>query len=182
VRTQGTIVSATLGLTLAVACGGNTPPAQHPEPPPAKAEREPPAEVAASPNIAVSMDIAAACNISTELRIDPRFRYDRDELLADDRSVLDTIARCLTDGTLKGRTVKLIGRADPRGTDEYNLALGSRRSSTVREYMHEHGPRMSQLVETTRGAIDATGKDEAGWRSDRRVDIVLYAPKSASRE
>jgi hypothetical protein len=26
---------------------------------------------------------------------------------------------------------------------------------------------------TTRGALEATGTDEAGWRQDRRVDVQL---------
>jgi peptidoglycan-associated lipoprotein len=133
--------------------------------------------VPASPNIAVSMDLAEACKIAGEQRITPQFRYNDDDLLPDDRVVLDTIAKCLTNGVLKGRSVRLIGRADPRGTDEYNLALGSKRSSAVSEYMNEHGIKIAQLVETTRGAIDATGTDEAGWRNDRRVDIVLVAAK-----
>jgi peptidoglycan-associated lipoprotein len=171
-----------LGLTLAAGCGGNKPQAKHAETPSsARVADKPPVEVPASPNIAISMDLAEACKISAEKAIFPRFRYNQDDLLADDRVVLDTIAKCLTDGVLKGRTVKLIGRADPRGTDEYNLALGSKRSSSVSEYMNKLGLEPAQLVETTRGAIDATGTDEDGWRKDRRVDIVLLASSSASR-
>jgi hypothetical protein len=30
-----------------------------------------------------------------------------------------------------------------------------------------------QLAVTTRGALDATGTDEAGWSKDRRVDVLL---------
>jgi peptidoglycan-associated lipoprotein len=179
-RISGTIFIATLGLALAAGCGGNQPQPKHAETPAAKAD-PPPVEVLASPNIAISMDLAEACKISAEKNIFPRFGYNHDDLLADDRVVLDTIGRCLTDGVLKGRTVKLIGRADPRGTDEYNLALGSKRSSSVSEYMNKLGLEPSQLVETTRGAIDATGTDEDGWRKDRRVDIVLLASRSASR-
>jgi hypothetical protein len=26
---------------------------------------------------------------------------------------------------------------------------------------------------STRGALEATGKDEAGWKQDRRVDVQL---------
>jgi hypothetical protein len=29
------------------------------------------------------------------------------------------------------------------------------------------------MAVTTRGALEATGTDEAGWRSDRRVDVQL---------
>ena len=184
-RISGTILVATLGLTVATGCGGSSPPPKHPveaksEPAKPEPDKQPP-EVTASPNISVSMDIAEACNIPAEKSIDPRFRYDQDDLLSEDRSVLETIASCLNDGALKGRTVKLIGRTDPRGTDEYNMALGSKRSSAVGAYMNKHGTQPSQLVETTRGAIDAEGTNEVGWSKDRRVDIVLLRDKSASR-
>jgi peptidoglycan-associated lipoprotein len=148
-----------------------------------KAEPEPEEpEVQVSQTIAVSMDISEACHIAAEKNINPRFRYNREDLLPDDRIVLDSIARCLADGELAGRTVNLIGRTDSHGTDEYNLALGERRANTVAEYMTRIGTRSSQLVETTRGSMDATGTTEAGRRSDRRVDIVLYAPKTADRD
>jgi peptidoglycan-associated lipoprotein len=167
-------------LALAVGCGGSAPPAKRADSTPSKpAEKPAPPEVQASPNIAISMDIAEACNIAAEKRINPRFEYNEDELLDDDRSVLDTIAKCLADGPLKGRMVNLIGRTDPRGTEEYNLGLGSRRSSAVREYMNKLGTKPSQLLETTRGSLEATGTNEAGWSRDRRVDIVLVAAKSA---
>ncbi|HET7503675.1 MAG TPA: OmpA family protein [Kofleriaceae bacterium] len=167
----------------AIGCGGNPPRAKKPAEPAAsnKTEDPPPNEVIASPNVAVSMDLAEACNITAGENITPQFQYDRDELQSEDRRVLGTIAKCLTDGALKGRTVSLIGRADPRGTEEYNLALGSRRSNAVSDYLEKQGTLPSQLVETTRGSIDATGRDERGWSKDRRVDIVLVAPKSASR-
>jgi hypothetical protein len=31
----------------------------------------------------------------------------------------------------------------------------------------------SFLSQTSRGALDATGIDEAGWTNDRRVDVML---------
>jgi len=87
--------------------------------------------------------------------------------------VLDQLATCLTTGALKGKAVSLIGRADPRGTEEYNLGLGSRRASSVSSYLVHLGVGQPQLAVTTRGALDATGTDEAGWAKDRRVDIQL---------
>ena len=65
----------------------------------------------------------------------------------------------------------LVGRADPRGTVEYNMALGARRSSSVISYLTALGVPASQLRETSRGALDATGSDSTAWQLDRRVDI-----------
>jgi peptidoglycan-associated lipoprotein len=115
------------------------------------------------------------CNIKSTLKTkaNPQFDYDKDELTAEDRAVLDQLATCLTNGALKGKAVALIGRADPRGTEEYNLGLGSRRSASVSQYLGRLGVGEPQMSVTTRGALEATGTDEAGWKQDRRVDVQL---------
>ena len=69
--------------------------------------------------------------------------------------------------------MQLVGHADPRGTDEYNLGLGTRRAETVSSYLQRLGVPPRQLEASTRGAIDATGANELGWRLDRRVDLEL---------
>jgi outer membrane protein OmpA-like peptidoglycan-associated protein len=131
-----------------------------------------------SNGLAVSADIVAACGLKiTQSAANPKFDYDKDELSADDKVVLDQIATCLTTGALKGKTVALIGRADPRGTEEYNLGLGSRRAASVGSYLGRLGVGQPQLAVTTRGALEATGTDESGWKNDRRVDIQLAKPE-----
>lgn len=125
-----------------------------------------------SPGLAISRDILTACGIKATAG-NPKFDYDKDELAPDDRAVLDQIATCLTTGPLKGKAVSLIGRADPRGTEEYNLGLGSRRSQSVSQYLGRLGVGEPQMVVTTRGALDATGTDEPTWQQDRRVDVQL---------
>lgn len=132
------------------------------------------APVSASPNLAVAGDLSRQCALrfnSTPQA--PKFDFDRFELLPEDRDVLDQVASCLTTGPLRGRTVQLVGRTDPRGTEEYNLGLGTRRADSVRQYLQHLGVSSGQLSQTTRGALDATGTDEAGWHADRRVDLRL---------
>jgi len=132
-----------------------------------------------SPGLAVSKDLVELCGIkptTTTTGSNPKFEYDKDELTSDDRAVLDQLATCLTSGALKGKAVALIGRADPRGTEEYNLGLGSRRAHSVSQYLGRLGVGEPQMAVTTRGALDATGTDEAGWRDDRRVDVQLKQP------
>ncbi|HEU0031787.1 MAG TPA: OmpA family protein [Kofleriaceae bacterium] len=131
-----------------------------------------------SPGLAISGDIVALCNLKIEkTAAQPKFDYDKDELTEPDRKVLDQIAACMTTGPLKGKTVSLIGRADPRGTEEYNMGLGSRRAQSVSQYLGRLGVGQPQLAVTTRGALDAKGSDEAGWKEDRRVDIQLATPE-----
>jgi peptidoglycan-associated lipoprotein len=66
--------------------------------------------------------------------------------------------------------VTLSGHCDPRGTDEYNLALSERRAQTVRDYLQRMGIPAERMRTLPRGALDATGTDETGWSRDRRVD------------
>lgn len=133
-----------------------------------------PADQQVSPNLALSGDIVQLCGIKTgNTTASPTFDYDKEELHPEDRAVLDQLATCLMSGALKGRSVSLIGRADPRGTEEYNLGLGSRRAASVGTYLVRLGVGQPQLGVTTRGSLDASGTDEAGWQQDRRVDITL---------
>lgn len=147
---------------------------------PTKPDQPPPAvdkDTQVSPGIAMSGDLATMCNIKAAAArtnpAAPQFDYDKDELTTDDRAALDQLASCLTTGPLKGKAVALIGRADPRGTEEYNLGLGSRRAASVSQYLARLGVGDPQLAVTTRGALEAVGTDEAGWKQDRRVDIQL---------
>jgi peptidoglycan-associated lipoprotein len=40
---------------------------------------------------------------------------------------------------MKGHSMKLVGRADPRGTPEYNMTLGQARGDSVQKYLVERG-------------------------------------------
>jgi outer membrane protein OmpA-like peptidoglycan-associated protein len=177
--------TTTLALVLATlaACHHDKPVTQPqpppPDQPPAAQNTTPPApQVTAdqkvSPNIAFGGDLVALCGIKPGPDApDPKFDYDKDDLTPTDRDVLGQLATCMTTGKLKGKAVSLIGRADPRGTEEYNLGLGSRRASSVGKYLQNLGVGTPQLAVTTRGALDATGTDESSWKNDRRVDVQL---------
>jgi peptidoglycan-associated lipoprotein len=129
----------------------------------------------ANSTVYLSDTLRKACGITTvdTIKETPKFAFDQSVILPEDRDVLAEVARCLTTGALKGRSVKLVGRADPRGTPEYNLALGERRADAIIKYLAALGVGTAQMTDTSRGALDATGSDAAGWRQDRRVDIDL---------
>jgi peptidoglycan-associated lipoprotein len=128
----------------------------------------------ASPSLNVSEDLARACKLHmNDIASAPKFDFDKSELQAADRDVLAKVAECLTSGPLKGKAVKLVGRADPRGEAQYNMALGANRANGVADYLARLGVDKKQLESTSRGELDAVGTDEAGWQTDRRVDIVL---------
>ncbi|HTJ42949.1 MAG TPA: OmpA family protein [Kofleriaceae bacterium] len=127
-----------------------------------------------SPSLTASRDLVDQCKLALDDQARaPKFDFDQFDLLPQDRDALQKIADCVTHGPLEGRSLHLVGRADPRGTDEYNLALGTKRAHAVGSYLEQLGVQGAKLTESTRGALDATGTDETTWRIDRRVDLAL---------
>lgn len=96
------------------------------------------------------------------------FGFNDSGLSSEASNILAQNAQCLKKAD---RPVSLVGHADPRGTDEYNLALTDRRARAVKEYLDRLGIPGARLNPLPRGAIDATGTDEASWARDRRVDL-----------
>ena len=140
----------------------------------ASPQPQPPVVVVVSPNVNVSAELAAACTLRfNDAATAPKFDFDRSKLGTDDNVVLSQIAECVMTGPLKGRSLTLVGRADPRGKGEYNMALGERRAGSVGDYLMGAGVDSSTLFETSRGKLDAKGTDANGWQLDRRVDILL---------
>lgn len=125
-------------------------------------------------DLGLSDEIARMCNIQMDDTTSaPRYEFDKSDLQPSDRATLAKVAECLTTGALKGRSLQLIGRADARGESNYNMVLGAERAGGVADYLAHLGIARSRLAVTSRGELDAVGVDDAGWRFDRRVDIVL---------
>ncbi len=95
------------------------------------------------------------------------FGFNESSLSAEATAQIATNGECLKKSP---RPAGLIGRADPRGTVEYNLALGDRRAQAVKEYLQRSGIDAGRLKVVPRGSLDAIGTDEASWAKDRRVD------------
>jgi peptidoglycan-associated lipoprotein len=102
-------------------------------------------------------------------QLDPiYFDFNEASLTTEGTATIQRDAECLKKETT--RSVQLIGHTDPRGTDEYNLALSDRRAQSVKSYLERLGIPTARMKTLARGEIDATGTDEAGWAKDRRVD------------
>lgn len=112
-------------------------------------------------------DPAAACQ-----RAVVYFDFDRDALTTEARNVLDPLVPCLQ--KVRGR-VRLEGHTDERGTTEYNLALGQRRSDAVHRYLVGQAVPVNKLRTVSYGkerpADPASG--ERAWARNRRVDLVV---------
>ena len=122
-----------------------------------------------SGSIHIDDRIVKACgNLPT-----PHFAFDSANLGSPAREALDALATCFTTGALKGKGLKLIGHADPRGDIDYNLGLGHKRAGSVVEYLSSKGITKERLDTSSKGEFEATGVDEGGWASDRKVEIFL---------
>jgi peptidoglycan-associated lipoprotein len=116
----------------------------------------------------VDQRVVAMCKLP-----EPQFAFDSAALNPQAQKVLQSIANCFEDGPGQGKSMNLVGHADPRGEAIYNFALGQRRAGSVASYLEHAGLPERRLATSSRGALDATGTDEATWAHDRRVDILL---------
>ena len=97
------------------------------------------------------------------------FEFDSSELDSSARSALQEAVECYRGQQDPGLSLLLTGAADPRGTEEYNIALGERRAQAVRSYLTSLGLDRSRISTTSVGEEMATGTNEAGWARDRNV-------------
>lgn len=121
---------------------------------------------------AVNIDdaILKACGIAAPHAY---FAFDSANLRPGDTKPLEEVATCFISGPLKGRSMQLVGHADPRGESEYNMVLGQSRADRVASFLRSKGVKKAQLASSSRGAMDASGSDEPSWARDRRVDLML---------
>jgi len=98
------------------------------------------------------------------------FDFDKDDVKAEFRPLIEAHARYLNQNS--GASITLEGHADEIGTREYNLALGQRRSVSVKKVMNLLGVQDNQIETVSYGEERATGSDSASRAKDRRVDII----------
>lgn len=102
-----------------------------------------------------------------------QFDFNSAALPADARAVLDALAKCFSSGPAKDKSMNIVGHADPRGETEFNFGLGQRRAAAVATYIVKAGVTETRVASSSRGELEATGTNEAGWSKDRRVEIFL---------
>jgi peptidoglycan-associated lipoprotein len=144
-------------------------------------------EKAASPNLAsaardaVAPTAVSSPSVQSDALNDPSSPLSRRNLYFD----LDSYAVKTDDQTLLAAHAKYLlgdpkrhlliqGNTDERGTTEYNLALGQKRSETVRQTLKTLGVPDSQLEAVSFGKEKplVDGHDESAWSKNRRVDLV----------
>lgn len=117
--------------------------------------------------LSTAMDTAPTAPQACELQT-VYFGFDQDDLDSAARGAIQQNATCLRDKSVGN--VHVTGHADPRGTEEYNLALGDRRARSVADYLRTVGP--AEVTHSSMGEEMAGGSDDASWRRDRRAEFT----------
>ena len=101
------------------------------------------------------------------------FGFDSAELTVSARSTLNRQAAFLS--LNPDLMIVIEGHADERGTREYNLALGDRRATAVRDYLVAKGINSARVRTVSYGKERpaVSGSDEAAWAKNRRAATVL---------
>jgi peptidoglycan-associated lipoprotein len=103
-------------------------------------------------------------------RLEPVFfDFDVSGISDDAKNILSKDAECLQ--SVPGRGVVVLGHTDPRGTEEYNIALSEDRAQAVGDYLARLGIDPARLRFVPKGETEAVGTDESGWSQDRRVEF-----------
>ncbi len=105
----------------------------------------------------------------------------QDVFFAFDRAALDNEAKAALDGNVSwlkaNPEVRVVveGHCDERGTNEYNLALGERRATRVRDYLIAAGIDPTRISTISYGEERpfVLGHDESAWRWNRRAHFVV---------
>jgi peptidoglycan-associated lipoprotein len=106
------------------------------------------------------------------------FDFDRSNIKAAERAKL----QAAKDYLAKNPQYRFLleGHCDWRGTAEYNLALGDRRSTEVKKFLQTLGVDPSKLDVLSKGNEEAAkNADESTMGKDRRVEFVILKPAGA---
>lgn len=184
-RTAG-ITSLCLALALgAAACGKKAPevtpqppppvaPPVPPPPPPPPAPPAPPAPAPLSEEEIFARKSLEQLNAEHPLT-DVYFELDGWTLRDEARAPLQKDAEWLRRWT--STRVSVEGHCDERGSAEYNLALGERRATAVKEYLVSLGIAADRILPVSKGKESpfCTESNESCWQQNRRGHFIITA-------
>ena len=190
--TQSRVVIAVLlvlAAALFIACSSSkpkvetTPAVEEPEPTPTPLAEPIPEEVIEAPVTESITSEEVAEELPEDIVALNARGYLEDTFFATDSFDLDEAARgglARNAGWLREYpSVKILieGHCDERNTREYNLALGERRASRVRDYLVFLGiaPQRISIITYGKEKPFALGHDESVWRLNRRAHFVITA-------
>ncbi len=103
------------------------------------------------------------------------FDFNSSTLSSSTRDALESNANFLKEHP--SVEVQIEGHADERGGVQYNLALGEKRSQSVKQYLVSMGVSSSRITTISFGKERpiAFGHDESAWSQNRRANFVVTA-------
>jgi peptidoglycan-associated lipoprotein len=103
------------------------------------------------------------------------FEYNEDAIRSDAQPVLDRKAAVLLANP--ALRIRVAGHADERGSDEYNLVLGTRRAAAAKRFFETKGIDGSRVEVVSFGEerpVDAAG-NESAWARNRRDEFEVVS-------
>ena len=175
--TQRVARLAMIGLAAAslAACASRPKPAGPAAPQPQPEQPMPPAQQPQVPQSPVNQGPLPGTVQDFVINIGERIYFDTDsyEVRSDAQPTLAAQAQWLN--RYPAVKVRIEGNADERGTREYNLALGARRSNAVREFLVGQGVSGSRIETLSYGKekpIDGGSGDDA-WAKNRNARTAI---------
>jgi len=105
------------------------------------------------------------------------FDYDKFDVKDEYRPIVESHAKYLRENP--GAKMLIQGNADERGSREYNVGLGQRRSDSVRKMLMLLGAKEAQIESVSLGEEKPVCSDhtEECWAKNRRGDILYNTDK-----
>jgi outer membrane protein OmpA-like peptidoglycan-associated protein len=128
----------------------------------------------------VTVERTAEDQIRVVMPADLTFDTDRADVKPQFNGTLASLANALT--ASPSTTIDIIGHADSRGSDSYNLTLSERRAASVANMLVSEGVQANRVLTFGRGESQpiASNDTDAGRAANRRVEIKLRAVQQAS--
>ncbi len=100
------------------------------------------------------------------------FNFDSTTIAPKEREKLNAAVQYLANNP--NAKLVLEGHCDWRGTGEYNLALGDRRSKSIESFLVTLGVSSNKLQTLSKGDLDATeGASSAQMTKERKVELLV---------
>ncbi len=119
-----------------------------------------------------ALDPQLAADAQAVLR-DVHFAYDSSEILPNEAAILQQVAGFVS--RYPSVLLQIGGHCDERGTEEYNMALGSRRASAVRSFLADLQINPNRLYTISFGEEQPAdpGNSETAWARNRRAHFKI---------
>ncbi|MCA9762659.1 MAG: OmpA family protein [Gemmatimonadetes bacterium] len=118
---------------------------------------------------------AARAELVNELAATVHFDYDQYAIRQVDEALLARKAAIMRANP--NLRIRVVGHADERGSDEYNLALGMRRAASAKDYLARLGVEAGRIETASLGEevpVDPAS-NESAWAANRRAEFDVVA-------